>query len=158
MADNDRKELQQMLDRLTLKYNNLMRGRVMPTTRAISIKHQINALKERIDKLDKDAAERLALDKMPIDDVLEIIAIPLLADVMNDIVARVDGTLRRAGVQKTVFGDYVSQIRCAALKMVDTLDHPEESLPLLLDVDDTLVDAVRKKLMSFIKRRLNITK
>ena len=77
---------------------------------------------------------------------------------MNDIVAGVNATLRRNGCQETVFGDYTRQIRQAALAMVDTLDHANESLPRLLDVDDTLVDAVRKKLMSFIKQRLKIKK
>lgn len=77
---------------------------------------------------------------------------------MNDIVAGVDATLRRNKVKETVFGMYTSQIRRAALAMVDTLDLAGKSLPQLLDVDDALVDAIKKKLMSFIKQRLNITK
>lgn len=42
--------------------------------------------------------------------------------------------------------------------MVSTLNHADDQLPRLLDVDDTLVDAVKKKLRSFIKQHLNITK
>jgi len=146
------------MEKLQAQYRGLMRGRMVPTKRALSIKHQITTLKEQIEQLDRTAAERLALEKAPIDDVLEVIAIPLLADVMNDIVAGVDATLRRAGVQETIFGIYTSQMRKAALAMVDTLDHSEETLPRLLEVDDKLVDAIKKKLMSFIRQRLNITK
>ena len=135
-----------------------MHRRMVPSPKAMKIKAEMNMLQAKICALDRDAAERLAMSKAPIDEVLEIIALPLLADVMNDIVAGVDAMLRRNGVQETVFGTYTGQIKKAALAMVDTLDHADESLPRLLDVDDTLVDAVRKKLMSFIKQRLKIKK
>lgn len=158
MKTTPRQSLQLNLNKLEAKYTAEMHRRMVPTPKALRIKAEINALQEEIRALDRDAAERLALAKAPIDDVLQVIAIPLLADVMNDLVASVDGMLRRNGVQQTVFGDYTRQIRQAALAMVDTLDHADESLPRLLDVDDTLVDAVRKKLMSFIKQRLKIKK
>lgn len=157
MKTADRQILQSRIDTLRAQYNRLMRGRMTPTAKALSIRRDIEALRRDIDQLDRDAAERLALEKAPVDEVLEVIAIPLLADVMNDLVAGVDGMLRRNGVQETVFGIYTSQIRSAALAMVDTLDHSEAHLPRLLDADDTLVDAVKKKLMSFIKQHLNIT-
>lgn len=118
----------------------------------------MDAVRHDIRALDRDAAERLALAKTPIDDVLEIVAIPLLADVMNDIVAGVDATLRRNNIKETVFGIYITQIRRASLAMIDTLAEADANLPRLLDADDTLIDALRKKLMSFIKQRLNITK
>lgn len=144
------------LARLNAKYTEMMRGKMIPSPRALKIKRQAILLEDEIKRLDRDAAEQLALEKCPVDEVLEVIAIPLLADVINDVVAGVDGTLRRNGVQETVFGLYTAQIRQAALAMVDTLDQAESNLPRLLDVDDTLIDAIKKKLMSFIKRRLKI--
>lgn len=144
------------LARLNAKYTEMMRGKMIPSPRALKIKRQAILLEDEIKRLDRDAAEQLALEKCPVDEVLEVIAIPLLADVINDVVAGVDGTLRRNGVQETVFGLYTAQIRQAALAMVDTLDQAESNLPRLLDVDDTLIDAIKKKLMSFIKQRLKI--
>lgn len=144
------------LARLNAKYTEMMRGKMIPSPRALKIKRQAILLEDEIKRLDRDAAEQLALEKCPVDEVLEVIAIPLLADVINDVVAGVDGTLRRHGVQETVFGLYTAQIRQAALAMVDTLDQAESNLPRLLDVDDTLIDAIKKKLMSFIKQRLKI--
>lgn len=144
------------LARLNAKYTEMMRGKMIPSPRALKIKRQAILLEDEIKRLDRDAVEQLALEKCPVDEVLEVIAIPLLADVINDVVAGVDGTLRRNGVQETVFGLYTAQIRQAALAMVDTLDQAESNLPRLLDVDDTLIDAIKKKLMSFIKRRLKI--
>lgn len=158
MKTTQRQSLQNNLRNLESKYAEAMRGRMVPSPKAIRIRAEINVLQDEINRLDRDAAERLALEKAPVDEVLEVIAIPLLADVMNDLVAGVDGMLRRNGCQETVFGDYTRQIRRAALAMVDTLDLAEDNLPKLLDVDDTLVDAVKKKLMSFIKQHLNITK
>ena len=135
-----------------------MRGRMMPTSKAAAIKRKITAVEEKIAQIDRAASERLALKAAPFDEVLEVIAMPLLADVMNDIVAGVDGMLRRQGVQQTVFGIYTAQIRKATMAIVDTLSVSEAGLPKLLDKDDTLVDAIKKKLMSYIKQRLDIQK
>lgn len=157
-AKYDRARMASQLAVLKSKYAEAMRGRMVPSAKATRLMREIDSLKAEIEAADRDAAEMLALEKAPVDEVLEVIAIPLLADVMNDIVAGVDGMLRRNGCQETVFGLYTSQIRRAALAMVDTLDNAEEGLPRLLDVDDTLVDAVKKKLMSFIKQRLHIKK
>lgn len=152
-----RAKLSARINALNARYAAEMRRRMVPTPKAIKLKEEIEQLQREVEAIDRDAAQRLALEKAPIDEVLEVIAIPLLADVMNDIVAGVDGTLRRNGCQETVFSDYTRQIRHAALAMVDTLEHGDDNLPKLLEVDDTLVDAVKKKIMSFIKQRLNIT-
>lgn len=156
--EKERHQLQRQKEALESRYAAAMRGRMLPSPQAIRLKRQIDEVKSEIRRLDAEAANRLALEKAPIDDVLEVIAIPLLADVMNDIVAGVDGLLRRNGCQETVFGDHVRTIRHAALQMVDTLDNVDDGLPHLLEVDDTLVDAIHKKLMSFIRQRLKITK
>lgn len=157
-TNNERARLQRKLDELRAKRREMMKGRVVPSARAQMVQGKIVKLENEIARIDREAAERIALSKAPIDEILEVIAIPLLADVMNDLVAGVDGMLRRHGAQETIFGDYTRQIRRAALSMVDTLAVSEAEMPRLLDVDDTLVSAVKKKLMSFIKQRLNITK
>lgn len=159
MNDNkeERLKLLKTLEVLKAKYEVAMRGRMVPSAIALKVKKEIASVQNAIDAMNRDAANRLALRKAPIDDVLEVIAIPLLADVMNDLVAGVDAMLRRNGCQATVFGDYTRRIRRDALAIIDTLDHAEDNLPRLLDVDDALVDAVKKKLMSFIKQRLKIT-
>lgn len=155
---NDRDKINSRIEALKLQLNDAMRGRVVPSAKAVKIRQEIDDLNDVLYRIDRDAAERLAMSKAPIDEVLEVIALPLLADVMNDIVAGVDAMLRRNGVQETVFGTYTGQIKKAALAMVNTLDHAEAGLPRLLDVDDMLVDAVKKKLMTFIKQHLNIKK
>ncbi len=158
MVNKHRADLQAQIEKLKRSHTELMRGRMVPSSRAQAVQRKILAIQEEITQLDRDAAERIALEKAPIDEILEVIAIPLLADVMNDLVAGVDKMLRRNGVQETVFGIYTGQIRRSAMAIVDTLAASEEGLPKLLDVDDTLVDAVKKKLMSFIKHRLKIVK
>lgn len=135
-----------------------MQGRMVPTKKAIEIKEALDRVKQEMYDLDRDAAEMLALQKAPVDDVLEVIAIPLLADVMNDFVAGVDGMLYKHGCQQTIFSTYTKQIRRASLAMIDTLATSDAGLTKLLDVDDTLVDALRKKILSFIKQRLDIAK
>ena len=156
--EKERSRLVRQIAILNARLNDEMRGRIMPTPKAMRLQQEIKELRRAIEALDRDAAQRLALEKAPIDDVLQVIAMPLLADVMNDLVAGVDEMLRRNGVQETVFSTYTSQIRKATLAIVDTLEVADGNLPKLLEVDDPLVDAIKKKLMSFIKQRLNITK
>ncbi len=115
MQKTERINLQQQVEKLQAQYRELMRGRMVPSARTQIIRRKIAGLQDKIKRLDADAAERLALEKAPIDDVLEVIAIPLLADVMNDVVAGVDAMLRRQGAQETVFGMYTAQIRKAAM-------------------------------------------
>lgn len=155
---NQRLQLQRDLDTLNARYCELMRGRMVPTSRAMIVSRKIADIEKQIRSMDSAAADRVALERMPIDNALEVIAIPLLADVINDVVAGVDATLRKYGASETIFAEYTSQIRRNALAIVDTLANTEETLPCLLDVDDTLVDAVKKKLMSFIRQRLKIKK
>lgn len=156
--EKERSRLVRQIAILNARLNDEMHGRIMPTPKAMRLQQEIKELRRAIEALDRDAAQRLALEKAPIDDVLQVIAMPLLADVMNDLVAGVDEMLRRNGVQETVFSTYTSQIRKATLAIVDTLEVADGNLPKLLEVDDPLVDAIKKKLMSFIKQRLNITK
>jgi hypothetical protein len=155
---NQRLQLQRDLDTLNARYTELMRSRMVPSSRAMIVRRKITEIERQIETLDKQASDRFALERIPIEQALEVVAIPLLADVINDVVAGVDATLRRNGVQETVFGMYTAQIRKAAMAMVDTLAVSEAGMPRLLEVNDTLVDAVKKKLMSFIKQRLNIKK
>lgn len=156
--DRNRQRLVEKLQSLDARYRQLMRGRTVPSPKALRVRTEMQTLRSQIDAIDRDAAERLALEKAPVDEVLQVIAIPLLADVMNDIVASVDGMLMRHGCQETVFGDYVRTIRRATMAMVDTLARTEDRLPDLLSADDTLVDAIEKKLMTFIRQHVNITK
>lgn len=155
----ERQKLEQDLKRLKARFEYEMRGRgfvaVLPP-KAARIKAEADKVQMRIDELDRKMSERLAFDRAPIDDVLGIIAVPLLADVINDMVAGVDGFLLSQGCNGTIFSDYTSQIRKYAMLLVDTLAKAEGSIPLLLDYDDTLVGAIEKKLMSFIKQRLKI--
>lgn len=151
----EREILQARLNNLNVLMRKAMAGRLVPNKRAVEINEAIQQTRQQIVDLDRDAAERLALQKAPIEDVLEVIALPLLADVMNDFVAGVDGMLRKHGCQQTIFSTYTQQIRRASLAIIDTLATAEFGQQLL-DVDDTLVDALRKKIISFLKQRIHV--
>ena len=156
MMNKERESLNREMKHLCAKFKEEMRGRVVATPKAMRISGKIDAVRERLLMMDRIDADKLTIRNVPIENILEIVAIPLLADVMNDLVAGVDGMLRKNNCSDTVFADYVRTIRKASLDMVDTLYRSECNLPKLLDVDDTLVDAIRKKLMSYITQRVNI--
>lgn len=151
----EREQLQSRLRHQQRLLADAMRGRLVPSKKAVKINEAIQITKAQIEQLDRDAAEELALKNAPIEDVLEVIALPLLADVMNDFVAGVDGMLRKHGCQQTVFATYTQQIRRASLAIIDTLASCDFGQQLL-DVDDTLVDSIKKKIISFLKQRMKI--
>lgn len=132
---------------------------ITPATasRIADLEERIATAKAELREIDRYEAGQLRLREVPIDDIMEIVAMPILADVMNDITAGIDKMLRRQGLAQSVFGERVAVIRREAMAIVDTLAQSEAGLPALLDVDDTIVDAIRRKLLSFIRRRLNIT-
>lgn len=150
----DRQDLQKQLNRLKYRVHEQTKGKVCYSPKIAKMLYEIEAIQAQITVLDAQATDRIGLSKLPLEELSEIIMMPLIADVMNDVLATVDGMLRRAGASETVFGDYVKQIRTATMAMVDTLDHPELCIRSLLDDDDTLVDAIKKKLRSYIIRRL----
>lgn len=154
----DRKELQSRLDTLVAQHRYLMKGRVVPSPQAQSLQRKILDLKDEIKSIEREEAERINLAKAPVDEVLEVIAIPLVADVLYDLVIGVDSMLRRNGCRETVFADYAASIRHNAHALVNTLSNADAGLPLILEADDTMVDAVKKKVQGFIKQRLKMTK
>lgn len=153
-----RKDLEAELEALKGEHIREMRGRMIPSAKAQKIQRKILELTDRLKEIEREEIDRLALEKTPVDEVLEVIAIPLLSDVLYDLVIGVNAMLRRNGCQETKFAEYAAQIRVASHYLLTTLENSDASLPKLLELDDTLVDAIKKKLMSFIKQRLNITK
>ncbi len=151
----DRERLKNQITALERELINESRGKVIITGKAIKLREKKEQLMRELDELDRKEVDLLNFQRIPFEELLDIIALPLIADVITEIVAGVDSMLRRNGCEKTVFSHYTSQIRSAALAIVDTLNRPD--LPRLLDHDDTLVDAVYKKVKSFIRQRINIT-
>lgn len=131
-----------------------MHGKYVPTPLALKVMDEIRDAKKELDALDHKAAEVAKMAKLTTDETFEILAIPLIADVLNDFVAGVDGTLRRNGLVPTVYGDYAKKIQKYALAMIDTLELARGEIPPIHDEDGHLVDAIRKKTLSYIKQRI----
>ena len=152
---NEREQLQARLIDLQRMLNKEMGVKIVPTRRAAELMAAINVTKTQIEKMDLDAVDQLNFSKLPMDEALEIIAMPILADVMNDFVAGMDGTLRKHGCRETVFSTHTKIIRKHTMAIIDSLATSDSELVSLIDTDDTIVDAVRKKLLSYIRQRLS---
>ena len=146
--------------RLDDERRKLHRRPVITTAQAdriADIEDRLAQAKADLREIERYEAGQLRLREAPIEQLLEIVALPLLADVMNDFTAGIDSMLRAHGLPNSVFAERVAVIRREAMAIIDSLAKSEAGLPDLLTVDDTLVDAIRRKLLSFIRRRLNIT-
>lgn len=130
---------------------------IISTPRMTELRREREYLLARLEASRLEAKRRWALANLPIERTLEIIMLPLLADVMTDLTCGVDGMLRDAGIEETRFGDMSRQIRRLSLEMTDSLMAGiADGLPDLVTDDDYLVGAVKKKLMSYIKQRLKL--
>lgn len=70
--DSQRTKLENTAAALKARYNSAMRGRMVPSSQAMRILKEMDAVQKQIKALDQDAAERLALGKAPIDEMLAI--------------------------------------------------------------------------------------
>lgn len=128
-----------------------MRGRTVPTARASRAMAEIAALSSRMKEIDAMQAHALRVQNLPIEAVYDLIAVPLMADALNDFVAGITDTLYKAGLAGTRFMQLAGQIQRAAMELVDVLA-VADGLPLMVEHDDTLVDAIRKKVHSYVKQ------
>lgn len=126
-----------------------------PKLRSLRARHdEITAI---LEAAESEARRRLALSQIPLDQTIEIIALPLIAEVMVDLCCGVDTMLREAGVGATKFGDICRQINRLSLELVDTLRAGAVTGIADLSMDDeTLVEAIKKKTKSYIRQRLKI--
>lgn len=152
MSKSERLELQRQLTNAESKFLKYRGSGVIPTPKALRYRRIADGLRQQITRMDREAAEQYAIAQTPIEDIIEVMIVPLLADVMNDIVAGVDASLRRNGISGTVYGIFTQQIRKCSLALVDVLAKGDENIPLLLECDDEVVDAIRKKLIAYVKK------
>ena len=131
-----------------------MRGRLVASAKAQKLITEMDSLLSLIKAYKQQEQEQLNLRNISFDRIREIIAIPIIADVLNDLVTGVNATLRMNGCAETIFAEKSNKLRKLSLEIVDTLASADESLPRLIDHDDTLVDAIRKKVFSYIDQRL----
>lgn len=150
---NERDELSQKIKRLETRYNVMMHGKLVPTPLALKVMDEIKRAEKELEALDHEAAEVAKMARLTTDETFEILSIPLIADVLNDLVTGVDGTLRRNGLVPTVFGEYTRKIRKYSLAIIDRLEAARGELPTVHDDDGFLLDAIKKKTLSYIKQR-----
>lgn len=116
MNKSERLELQRQLTNAEAKFLKYRGSGVIPTPKALRYRRTADELRRQIARMDREAAEQYAIAQTPIEDIIEVMIVPLLADVMNDIVAGVDASLRRNGISGTVYGIFTQQIRkCCSL-------------------------------------------
>ena len=131
-----------------------MRGRMVPSAKAQKLMGRIDGLRRFIAAYERQEREQLNILNLSFDSIREIIAIPLIADVLNDLVTGVNAALRNHGCAETTFAEKSNKLLKLALEIVDALAFAEEGLPRMIEHNDTLVDAIRKKVFSYIDQRL----
>lgn len=147
--DSEIEALKHRREMLRMEFAREMRHRMVASPRATSLGRQIEQLTADIEQLLAERKDVVGMRNMTYEECLKIMMIPLLADVMQDIITEVNANLRRHGVCPTKFGEIGSEIKRLSLRMLDTLG----GLPPRFSDTDALVDAVEKKIMSFLMQR-----
>lgn len=161
MTAGEYRRLEAMREQLRRQFAAEMGRGVAMTPKARRIAKQIDEIEAAIEAADRDARRRLRMQQFALEDMMEVMAIPLIADVMNDLVTGLDTMLRKAGLPDTVYGEATRELRRKSLWIVDRLatadfELPEAgiSFPAMVENDETLVEAVKKKVMSYIRHRI----
>lgn len=154
LSQSERKRHADRIETLVALHRNEMQGRMVPTAKAVRLQRQIIRLRQEIEASDREQVRESRFMQLPHEAVLEIMSLPIIADVLNDLASGVDSSLRSAGISETVFGDATRQMRSLALKVVDVLAKADNGLGDLIEYDETLVRAVTKKVLSYIDQRL----
>lgn len=141
---------------LQRKVGDIMRQQrgPIPPAKAVRMMTRIDELRRAIALSDKEQVRAFKVNAVPREAILEIIAIPLLADVLNDFIAGVNATLRNYGLPDSVYADYAHKIQSLSLKLVDVLYESQTELSALIDYDDYLVGSIAKRIRSFLDSRL----
>lgn len=154
LSQAERKRHSERIETLVALHRGEMQGRMVPTAKAVRFQREIIRLRQEIEDSDRELVQQSRFNGLPHEAILEIMSLPIIADVLNDLASGVDSSLRRAGISQTVFGDATRQMRTLALKVVDVLAKADNGLGELIDYDETLVRAITKKVLSYIDQRL----
>lgn len=147
--DREIEALKRRREMLRTEFAREMRHRMVVSPHAASLTRQIEQLTADIEQLLTERKDVVNMRDMNYEECLQIMMIPLIADVMNDMIAAVNGNLRRHGVCPTKFGELGSEIKRLSLLILDTLG----GLPPSFSDTDTLIDAIEKKCMTYLKQR-----
>lgn len=140
-------------------YRDAMRGRVVPSPQAAKITARINALRKEREAILTNQRHTLR-SQLPDDETqrsevfLHLLKLPIIADFLYDATLALRGTLKKYGVNELTLTEQVQQLRDISARMALTLDQfPGTSA--LLAKDDTLIDALHRKVDSFLVNRIS---
>lgn len=135
-----------------------MRGKVVLTPKAEKLRRRRDEAESILRDDDREGEARIRHAALPRDYIIRIVAIPILADILDDMVCEIDDTLHKAGVAQSVFGEMVRNIHRSCYAITDRLlaaaDMGCQYLADLAINDETITAAVKKKIYSYVGQRI----
>lgn len=135
-----------------------MRGKVVLTPKALRIKRRRDEAEAILEADDREGEQRLRQSRLGRDYIIRIVAVPILADILDDLVCDIDDVLADAGCNRSVFSKTARQIHDLCHWITDRLmaasDMGCDYLADLALNDETITEAVKKKLYSYISQRI----
>lgn len=135
-----------------------MRGKVVLTPKALRIKSRRDEAEAILRADDHEGEQRLRHANLGRDYIIRIVAVPILADILDLLVCEIDDILSDAGCNRSVFSAKARQIHDLCHWITDRLMAASEMgcdylANLALD-NETLSEAVKKKVYTYISQRI----
>lgn len=146
------------LKQLAGEYRSIVRGNAVLPPKAAKLIAKIRELEDEKTRLIQQ--QRTTLRKaLPEDEkvrgevYLALLKLPIIADFLYDATLGLRSLLSKHGINELSLTDQVKQLKTISSRLALTLDE-FPSTSELLSRDDTLIDALHKKVDSFLLRRM----
>lgn len=158
MPTNPIDRIDMQLQQLAREYRTIVKNNAILPPKAAKLIARIRELEEEKTRLlqQQRTTLRRALpedDKVRGEVYLALLKLPIIADFLYDATLGLRSLLSRHGINELSLTDQVKQLKAISARLALTLDEfPATSE--LLSKDDTLIDALHKKVDSFLLRRM----
>ena len=154
--------IDQRITELTVEYSRAIAGKSVLPPKAKTIAAKIAQLRQERERLIADERHSLgALLPTNPDERNEIyrllVKLPIISDFLYGACVELQSTLRRHGLNELTLSRRVGRIKEEAKEFAFMLSNFPE-LEKILSADDTLIEALNKKVDSFLSQRMKIKK
>lgn len=158
MQQNKLDRIEAQLRELASRYAGMVRGKSVAPPKAAAVAAKIKQLQEERNQLLQEQRKSLRA-ALPDDEEVRaevyfaLLKLPIIADFLYDATVALRSMLTKLGMNELTMTEQVKQMKAIAHRMSSTLDDFPNTSKILSN-DDTLINALHKKVDSFLLQQI----